>query len=226
MKKVVVDGVKYGIREREAIVVGHVDPSQLDLIIPAEVNSVPVTAIRKEAFMNSNIRTLCLPDTIVYIHDMAVKNCKNLISVSEYESGKQTHAHHSVIICDCAFEDCVNLQSFDFNSTVKYVSNNAFAGCEKLADMHAMLVTVRKNAFQNCYALEELSFGLRARLYNQSIEESGVKTLRVYNSLECPNLLLKHIKQNQIAIYCAANSDLIDLAYMGYNVGVNDKVFA
>jgi hypothetical protein len=197
----------------------------VDIVIPSDVNGVPVTAIRKSAFINSNIRTLCIPDTIVYIHDMAVKNCKDLISVSEYESGNNNHANHRVIICDCAFENCVNLQSFNFTSEVKYVSNNAFSGCEKLSDMHAMLGTVRKNAFQHCHALQEIFLGWRAHLYNESIEESGVKTLRVYDSLECPNMLMKHIKQNQISVYCPANSELLDLAYMGYNVGVNDTVF-
>ncbi len=224
MKKVVIDGIRYGVREHEVLVVGMVDSTKKDIIIPATVNEIPVTTIRRGAFMNSDIRTLHLPDTIVYIQDFALKNCKDLIVVSEYESDYKSA--NGIIIYDCAFENCVNLQSFNFARDIKYVSQYAFAGCEKLVDMHAMLGTVRKHAFQNCHALNELYLGWRSHLYNQSIEESGVKTLRVYNSFECPALLLNHIKNNQIAIYCPANSDLLDLAYVGYQVGINDVVFA
>lgn len=56
--------------------------SEPDIVIPAEINGLPVTRIAESAFKeNQVIRSVVIPDSVVEIGVSAFHNCKNLQSV-------------------------------------------------------------------------------------------------------------------------------------------------
>lgn len=96
-----------------------------DVVIPAEINGLPVTTIKKYAFMklgsifeitfsNSKMRTLSIPETVTTIEDYAFFEAGKLKELT-IPSGVKT-------IGEFAFASCVDLKkiSFDINDSELY----------------------------------------------------------------------------------------------------------
>jgi hypothetical protein len=60
---------------------GFNKPLASRLVIPSEINGVPVVSIAADAFSGCNIEELVIPDTVVNIGDRAFCNCPALWSI-------------------------------------------------------------------------------------------------------------------------------------------------
>lgn len=217
MKNVISDGIEFKIRRTAATVVGLTSGHPKNLIIPPEINGVPVNEIGEGAFFNQDIYSVHIPDTVEYVQKRAFKDCKNLTTVTKYETHHPA-AMDFMIIMDSAFKGCVGLLTCEFKSLLKLVSYNAFDGCTKLTTLSAELGIVRRNAFLNCSALETVNLGYMAHLYSEFNKDSGIRVIRVSGNLECSKVLLQKLRDNNVEIHCQEDSELFELVYWGHTV--------
>ncbi len=125
--------------------------TEKNLVIPAEIDGVPVTAVGASAFAgNTDIVTLTIPSGIKKIGMRAFSNCDNLEEVVIVEGVE--------IIENDAFNDCASLEKINVPKSVKEIGNCAFANCPKLVSVtisegSKMLGT---NMFFNCDSLEKV----------------------------------------------------------------------
>ena len=137
-----VEGIKYRIVNDTVFIIGYVGESK-DIVIPNEIDGLTVKEISKNAFTESDIVSVVLPNTLIRIGDYAFYSCHSLTSITIPAS--------VVEIGDCAFYGCSSLASltieegsvleyigsFSFRayslkshliipSSVKYIGNNAF----------------------------------------------------------------------------------------------------
>ncbi len=103
------------------------------VVIPESINNVSVTQIGANAFfMNSNLVSIVLPNTVTSIGIMAFENCKALKKVVLPENLEN--------IGGCAFSNCENLYDITLPNSVKEIGGQAFLNCKSLKD-----VTIPKN---------------------------------------------------------------------------------
>ena len=126
-----------------------------EVVIPCEINGIPVTAIGEYAFsdaytwMGDPITSVIAPKSITTIANSALNGCQSLASVS----------FPSVMsIAEFAFMGCSRLASVSLQSATT-IGNSAFIGCINLASVSFPLSTsIGGNAFLSCGNLTSVSF--------------------------------------------------------------------
>lgn len=78
------EGLEYSLSSDRTyfVVRGLGSATETDIIIPAELNGIPVTAIGNNAFDYTSITSLSIPDSITLIGEDAFLNCSSLKSVT------------------------------------------------------------------------------------------------------------------------------------------------
>ena len=123
------EGLEYSIIEDGdtyyLICIGKGDVKDTDIIIPPEVNGVPVKEIKNDAFRNrKDLTSVVFFDSITLIGGFAFEGCSNLKEI--------TFGTGVCSIGKWAFEDCASLQNLKIPATVLYIGYGAFAGCTGL----------------------------------------------------------------------------------------------
>ena len=150
--------------------------------IPAKWNGIPVTAVGANAFVNSGVKTLYLPDTVTDIHEDAFRGSgissvtvsknnpvyatnsgvlysKDRTRLISWPSGRGNAAF--VIpatvteIAAGAFKHNVKLKSVTFNDGLISIGASAFSGCTALGSVTLpdSVTTLGADAFAGCYGL-------------------------------------------------------------------------
>ena len=128
--EVVNDGIKYTVSNGEAVVIGAVDDSITDLVIPDEVDGYPVTEIGKSAFnphmnsVNPNFKTVVLGKNIKKINGSAFECCYELEAVTFNDELEDIDDH--------AFNQCYSLKNLKVGSKLKHIGSVAFNACVNL----------------------------------------------------------------------------------------------
>ena len=126
-----------------------------ELNVPASVEykgiTYEVTAIAPDAFKNSSITSVALPESIVEIGKGAFQNCKQLTSVSLPSSLSY--------IGYFAFAGCSLLCDINIPSSVTFIGRQAFADCTSLTKVAVpeSLTTMGEDVFLNCSSLTEVT---------------------------------------------------------------------
>ena len=110
------------------VIMGCGDKISREIVIPPEINGVPVTGIGNSAFTFCHeLRRVVLPDTVTVIENAAFKGCNNLI-------------------------DAV------LSKDLKSIGSLSFAGCSKLrrVTMPNCLERFEINSFRDCGELREI----------------------------------------------------------------------
>ena len=134
-----------------------------DIIIPSDIDGLPVIAIFDNAFDGSSFNTVLISETVNSIGSNAFGNCSNLtsINVSEvnsnfissdgvlfnknmtelvaYPAGKNTSIYSvpdTVIIINNAFNGASNLNDVNIPETVNEIHSTAFNNCKNLTAIH------------------------------------------------------------------------------------------
>ncbi len=150
-----VDGIKY-IKEDDGY---HVlrDYSDLsgDVVIPAEIDGVPVTGILQNAFLDSPITSITIPDSVTSIGYQAFFNCNSLTTV-EFGANSQLTS-----IGDWAFYSCNSLTTVEFgaNSQLTNIGEDAFKDCTNLTTITIPkgVTSIGEDAFYNCSNLTSIT---------------------------------------------------------------------
>lgn len=116
------------------------------------VNNVkyPITTIGANAFLNSNVVELTMPNTIKTIEAKAFYNSKVLTTIKLSNSLEY--------IGDQAFEKCSNLISIDLPDTLTYLGRYAFSKCYSLTTvkLSSSLKDIYEHAFSECSNLDSI----------------------------------------------------------------------
>lgn len=101
------------------------DESVKDVIIPSEIEGLPVTSIGHHAFYEcSGITSVTIPNSVTSIESYAFYECSGLTYIG---------IPNSVTSIGCyAFEYCHNITSVDIPESVTSIDMYAFAYCSKL----------------------------------------------------------------------------------------------
>ena len=124
----------------------------LDVVIPAEINTRPVTGIGKDAFKAmKNIKSVKIPDTVGYISDYAFYDCDYITQITLPAS--------LTTIGMGAFQDCDALVEIAMNDKLTAIGDYAFKGCDSLTDvaLPESLLTIGDGAFTECGELLEIT---------------------------------------------------------------------
>ena len=98
------------------------------IVIPDQINDLPVTAIGSQAFVRKNtLVNVKLPDTITEIASMAFAQCENLKTINMPESLKT--------IGGTAFGSCSSLEAIEIPDGTTSIGNGAFSTCTALASV-------------------------------------------------------------------------------------------
>jgi hypothetical protein len=113
------------------IITGYTGAAE-KVVIPAEIEGIPVRVIGGGAFRNLDITEIIIPDTVTtiagpsaaWLHDGAFRSCAGLTSV--------TLSNSLTTIGDNAFYGCSGLTTITIPGSVTAIGREAFRGCDSL----------------------------------------------------------------------------------------------
>lgn len=112
----------YELQNGEAVIRGYTGPDVDKLVIPAQINGIPV--VKVGGFGKGSFSSVIISEGVKEIDDWAFSNCPNLRTVSLPKS--------LIKIRSQAFRESANLRSINIPSSVTQISAGAFTGCESL----------------------------------------------------------------------------------------------
>ena len=117
-------GYKYQINGNEAEIT-YVDRDTVQLILPSEIDGVPVTKISNNALNYCDkLISISLPDSLREIGEYAFDNCTSLTEISFPDTLEY--------IGDAAFRNCTSLTSVYMPDSVTETGGAVFYGCNSL----------------------------------------------------------------------------------------------
>lgn len=147
--------------------------SDTKVVIPAEIDGMPVTVIGDNAFENCReVTEICLPDSLKKIGNMAFGYCSRLKEINLPDSVTEIGAYafwycgllkkiriprRVKIIQECTFWCCDALEDVEIPDSVEIICNNAFNYCNlKEIYIPDSVGEIKKNAFDYCKYLERV----------------------------------------------------------------------
>ena len=121
-----------------------------EVIVPAAIGGLPVTAIGSTAFYGKDLRSAVIPEGVTDIGRSAFASCKFLNSVTLPDSLTN--------LGENAFSDCTALGSIVIPDGVTVIEPNAFFRCYSLSSVTLPdgLTRIEESAFQRCGYLSEI----------------------------------------------------------------------
>lgn len=110
-----------------------------------------VITIKKEAFINCNLTSIGIPNSVTTIEECAFQCCTSLESITIPKSVKK--------VDDWMFRNCTSLKSVTISEGVTTVEGYAFYNCSSLTDITipASVTSIGVQAFQNCTSLTDIT---------------------------------------------------------------------
>lgn len=196
------------------------------------VFDAPITSIGEQAFQNSLLTSITLPNSIMSIEKAAFKGCTSLTNV--YFSNSINHIgeeafegcdklmnislpNNLVTIGINAFKNCYKLARAIIPNSVTTIGNSAFSGCKSIGNLTIgnKVLTIGGNAFQNCSILKRI------------IIPDSVISIGAYAFSGCLNLVSTTIGKGVTTIggdafyNCTGeliiNSKIVETDYANYN---------
>lgn len=153
------DGLKYEYGENGDIIITGYQGEETSLTIPAVIEGKPVTTISNYAFyLNTDLISVSLPNSMLRIKSGAFCNCFNLNTVSTYETDIELVADIREID-EKAFSWCQSLESITLPDTMKHIGPNVFEDCVSLKEIELpdTMVDLGYETFIGCTNLEKIT---------------------------------------------------------------------
>ena len=145
------DGTQYGelyykVNDDGAgVTITDCDENAVDIVIPDEINDLPVTALGDYSLHHcDSLTSVKMPDSVTYIGNDAFLYCKSLLSVKM--------SNNAAYIGSDAFLGCTVLKDIEIPASVKYIGDAAFAYCDGLTSVEIPtgVTSVGGSAFGGC----------------------------------------------------------------------------
>ncbi len=139
--------------------------TEKDIIFPSKYNGKPVTAIKDNAFEESKLTSVTIPESINDIGICAFHLCKELKSVTFLDGVSQisqysfywctglttlTIPDSVVSIGKSAFENCANLKSINVGKGLTSIGKEVFIDCESLESITVSKENTKYYSMNNC----------------------------------------------------------------------------
>lgn len=172
--KVLVNGLEYVVYRDHVEITGYTG-DDTKVVIPNEIEGMPVTIIGNDAFYRcTNLTSISIPAGVMELHSRAFYCCENLTDISVPDSvtyiGSRafygcaklfniTLPDRVTFIGEHAFSCCSQLTSIAIPNGVTSIGDYAFFRCFKLASISVpdSVTTIGDYAFFECYALSSIS---------------------------------------------------------------------
>ncbi len=120
------------------------------LVIPPEIEGLPVTGIQHTAFQNGLWTTIVLPKTLTEIGNRAFRGCNQLREVTLPEKVSE--------IGEEAFESCSQLEEITLPDGLQIVRRDTFFQCASLRKVVIpdSVTSIDRRAFSQCTSLSDL----------------------------------------------------------------------
>jgi len=134
------DGFEYSVSDGKVTITGYT-MRKYDLIIPEEIEGLPVVEIGKRAISFCRIKSVYIPDSVTRIAEYAFRDCKQLESVRLPEGLTEIEGY--------VFWNCIQLKSVTLPERLTEIKDSAFNLCESLTKINlpSGLKTIGKEAF-------------------------------------------------------------------------------
>lgn len=149
------------------------------VIIPNTYKGKKVLAVGMDAFRNSKVKNVTLPDTIQIIKAKAFYNCKN---IERFEVPRDV-----TVIRGEAFSNMSSLRAINLPEGLKEIRGGAFAYNEKLKEISlpSTLTYLGGSAFSHCSLITELSVPRGVTEINGNTFEymTSLKTIHLHDDI-------------------------------------------
>ena len=129
------------------------DCTDLDVVIPSTYNGYPVTEIRSNAFLESSLIRITIPDSVTSIGDYAFSKCESLTSI--------VISDNLTSIGNYVFYNCTKLNSIAIPDSVTSIGSYAFSNCTGLTSVTIGngVTSIGSGAFDSCSKLTSVTIG-------------------------------------------------------------------
>lgn len=196
-----------------------------NVYVPEEIDGYPVVEIGPSAFRNDELEYISIPSSLTQIDSKAFMDCKQLKSVTIYESKKPAPIH-LMVIKENAFKNCQSLKAITGTKILKLVGNGVFANCTALENVNNGIHFFGElpiATFYMCTKLKEVWI-IGDKVFLADTCFYGCRNLsNIFfdcNSVILNDKCISAIKNRNII--CSHKCDVLDLAYMGLNVKVKE----
>lgn len=148
------EGLRYTVVDGKTVQIDGVDPDRKaeTIEIPSEIDGLPVTAIRENAFSQcrQGVKKIVVPNTVEKIGKWAFANMNDL---------EEAYIPSSVVeIGEYLFGGCNNLTKLTFEAKVTSIPENFIYSCKNLKEVSIpeTVTTIGEWAFANCGTLKRL----------------------------------------------------------------------
>lgn len=145
-----------------------------EFVIPAEIEGLPVTSIRAQAFSASpRLTHVDIPDSVTSIGGYAFWDCSALAWIDLPDG--------ITAIADYTFWNCDSLTGIDIPDWADSIGNRAFESCDLLTSVTFpdKITCIKANAFAGCFNLSSICFrGDAPKIYDGVFE--GVTATAYY----------------------------------------------
>lgn len=198
-----------------------------NLVIPGEIDGLPVRAIDENAFaLSHNMRSISIPGSITSMGKFAFQSCPNLTKVT-FGEGLKEIGYGAFVDCtgigvlafpgslttvgEKAFWRCTGITNVDFGNGVKTIGDSAFQNCSglRIVWIPDCVKKIGGSAFQECSGLTGVRFG------------SGLTTIGSWSFCECEELKDVRVPDGVTSIGAAAFNNCSGLTNLVIGKSVN-----
>lgn len=193
------NGFKYKLYSNYVEITGYTG-SETDIEIPSYIEETPVTEIGKNAFQQSHITSVKIPDTVIEIREAAFYDAKRLLEVTfgrdvqvvgKYaffgcESLVGVYLNDSLrVIKEYAFNSCYSLDSIVITDGVDEIGDHAFYLCKSMykAFVPGNVTKFGNDVFGRCHENFKIYAPMSSPAYNYA-QSSSLLYIECYSYLE------------------------------------------
>lgn len=154
------------------------------VIVPSTINGLPVLCIDENAFRNSAVQEVVLPDSVRYIRHDAFRNCKQLRHI-------QLPASLTVLEYSCFRDSGLVELVFPRLHLCYSIPPHCCRGCRQLQHVdlgeqdRASGFWIENDAFRECSSLKEFLLPQRVAMIESGVfQETGIRTMIVPAQVE------------------------------------------
>ena len=190
--------IKYLTVLGEYISITDFDDSVKELVIPSEIDGLPVKAIGSTAFQNcSTLESIVIPEGVTGIYAATFSGCTSLKNVTLPSTLKE--------ISYDAFKNCISLEEIEIPASLTDIGTAVFANCTNLRTVKIKgIPTIPTRMFENCN-LEALYLpksvtNISENAFSSNVSNGSVQDIYYEGSPEQWNVIggIKYLKDVNI----------------------------